>query len=141
MGGELTYWCEGCKHVSEDFECSKYDDTTWVDRRRGCFFHVPGTIYTGGAAPKKSKRAGQQKQGRKIITDLDLTQGGLFPEWNGIGIGWKSVNYKGKKRHVTPGRDKPHGKASQLARYCAKRSRAYKHPLYATQCAKWDKAR
>jgi len=135
MGGQLTYWCEGCPQVV-DFECSKFNDTSWVERRCGCFFNVPGTEFQGAS----KKRAGQQKGSRKIIAAVDLTQGGLFPDWGGIGIKWKTVNYKGKKLHSTPGKDKPFGKATQFARYCARKSRACRHRLYATQCAKWDRA-
>lgn len=138
MGGQLTTKCEGCKHINEN-ECSKYPDTSWVERRGGCNFNIPGTIYTGLAAAKETKkRAGQQKQGKVKTTDLDLTQGGLFPNCAGsTGIGWRTIHYKGKKLHQTPGRDKPYGKATPLARYLAKKSRGYKHSLYRTQCEKW----
>lgn len=133
MSGQLTYWCEGCPHI-KDFGCSKYEDTSWVEKRCGCFFNIPGTEYQG----QSKKRAGQQKGSRKIVDAVDLTQGGLFPNWGGIGIKWKTVHYKGKKLHSTPGRDKPFGKCTPLARYLAKKSRGYKHSLYSTQCRRWE---
>lgn len=134
---KLTYYCDGCPHADLELEvCTKYQDTSWVTRRCGCAFN------TKGARAQASKiHVGQQKQGRrKIVAAVDLTQGGLFPEWGGIGINWKAnVDLSKKVASHTPGRDKPHGKASSIARYCAKYSRAYKHRLYSSQCAKWAK--
>lgn len=128
----MSKHCEGCRFNCDG--CTKYTNTSWVDRRGGCNFNVPNTEYAGSKA-----RVGQQKGGRKIVAAADLTQGGLFPVWDGIGIKWKTVNYKGKKLHSTQGRDKPFGKCTPLARFLAKKSRGYKHKLYSTQCEKWRK--
>ena len=70
--------------------------------------------------------------------EYDLTNGGLFPEWGGIGINWSRK--RDRKRNAssrTTGREKSHGKASTFARYCAKSSRAHKHRDYPSQVAKW----
>lgn len=135
--GTLTYYCEGCPRITEDYTCPTYEDTSWVEQRCGCPFNKPGTVFAG---QQKRIRSGQQKSGRKKVGGYDLTQGGLFPEWGGIGANWKAKKDLSKKvASHTPGRDKPFGKASQLARYCAKYSRASKHREYASQCEKWKK--
>lgn len=129
---DISYHCDGCPHI--DFEnecCPKYEDNSWVDRRGGCAFNTVG-------ASVVVKTKGQKKQGRKVVGAVDLTQAGLFPEWNGIGVGWKSnVETSKKVGNQTAGREKAHGVASQFARYCAKYSRAQYHRNYPSQCEKW----
>ena len=134
--GELTYYCDGCPKIDFETElCSSFGDTSWVDRRGGCCMNKVGVVI-------KVKTTGQKKQGRrKVVGAVDLTQAGLFPEWNGIGVGWKSnVELSKKVGNQTPGREKPHGKASSFARYCAKYSRAQYHRNYQSQCNAWAKA-
>ncbi len=134
--GELTYYCDGCPKIDFETEsCSVYHNTLWVDRQGGCCINKVGVEI-------KVKTTGQQKQGRrKIVGAVDLTQDGLFPEWNGIGVGWKcNVELSKKVGNQTRGTDKPFGKANFFARYCAKYSRARFHRDYLMQCAKWAKA-
>ena len=81
---------------------------------------------------------------RKIISDVDLTQGGLFPtNWTCIGVGWrKNRDRKKSVRSNTPGSTKGENcKATPFARFCAKRSRSYKHAGYPTQLEAWRKQR
>lgn len=133
--GELTYYCDGCPKIDFETElCSAYNNTSWVDRLGGCCMNKVGIEI-------KVKTVGQQKGRRKIVGKVDLTQDGLFPEWNGIGVGWKSGVYLSVKvGNQTPGRDKPFGKATKFARYCALYSRAQYHRNYQSQCDSWDKA-
>lgn len=134
--GTLTYYCEGCPRITEEYTCPVYEDTSWVERRCGCPLYKQGTIFAG---QQKKIRAGQQKSGRrKQIGDYDLTQGGLFPDWGGIGAGWKAkVELSKKVGNFTPGREKAHGTADWLARYCARYSRARFHRNYGSQVLKW----
>ncbi|MHA2044145.1 MAG: hypothetical protein ACW99G_05085 [Candidatus Thorarchaeota archaeon] len=135
MGEIYLYYCDGCPRQDFDEECCPvYDDNSWVHRRKGCPLNTKGASII-------VKTRGQKKQGRKLVKDADLTNAGLFPEWNGIGVGWKSnVELSKKVGNQTPGRDKPFGKANFFARYCAKYSRARFHRDYLRQCAKWAKA-
>jgi hypothetical protein len=77
---------------------------------------------------------------RKIVKDVDLTQGGLFPaNWSCIGFGWrKKKDRKKSVRSNTPGSTKGDNcKATPFARFCAKKARARKHLGYATQLEAW----
>ena len=132
---ELTYYCDGCPKIDFETEkCSAYLDTSWVDRLGGCCMNKVGIVI-------KVKTVGQQKGRRKLVGAVDLTQAGLFPEWNGIGVGWKAGVYLSKKvGSQTPGRDKPFGKATKFARYCAMYSRAQYHRDYHMQKMVWAKA-
>jgi hypothetical protein len=133
---ELTYYCDGCPKIDFETEkCSAFTNTTWVDRLGGCCINKVGTVI-------KVKTVGQRKQGRrKIVGAVDLTQAGLFREWNGIGVGWKCrIELSKKVGNQTPGRDKPFGKATTFARYCALYSRARYHRDYQSQCDSWAKA-
>lgn len=134
--GEITYHCDLCPKIDlERGACSAFANTSWVDRLGGCCINKVGAEIT-------VKTVGQQKQGRrKMVGAVDLTQGGLFLESNGTGVGWKSnVELSNKVANRTPGRDKPFGKATPFARYCATYSRAYKHRDYHIQEVKWAKA-
>lgn len=133
--GKLTKYCDGCPKVDTTLnECSAYEETSWVVRLGGCCINKVGVVI-------QTKTTGQQKGRRKIVAAVDLTQAGLFPEWNGIGVGWKAGVYLSKKvGSQTPGRDKPFGKASKFARYCATRARARFHRDYRSQELAWAKA-
>jgi hypothetical protein len=134
---ELTYYCDRCPKIDFETEkCSAFLDTSWVDRLGGCCMNKVGVII-------KVKTQGQQKQGRfKVAGAVDLTQAGLFPEWNAIGIGWKcNVEMSKKVGMQTRGTEKAFGKASAFARYCAYSSRAQYHRNYQSQIDSWDKAK
>lgn len=133
---EITYYCDGCPKVDFETEtCSAFHNNTWVDRLGGCSLNKVGVEI-------QVVTSGQRKQGRrKVVGAVDLTQGGLFPEWNGIGVGWKcNVEMSKKVGNQTRGTDKPFGKANGFARYCAVYSRAQYHRDYDAQLVAWAKA-
>lgn len=133
---ELTYYCDACPKIDFETEkCSAFFNTSWVERLGGCCMNKVGIEVM-------TKTTGQQKQGRrKIVGKVDLTQAGLFPEWNGVGVGWKCrVELSKKVGNQTRGTEKAFGKASGFARYCAFSSRAQYHRNYQSQCDAWAKA-
>lgn len=84
------------------------------------------------------------KRKRKQVGEIDLTQGGLFPKgWSAIGFGWRTKKERKKRTgNMTPGHTKGENcKASPFARFCAKKSRAYKHKGYGTQLESWKKGK
>ena len=130
--GKLTSHCDGCPKANMEMtECSMYTDTSWVARRGGCVVNKVSHAI-------EVKTVGQRKQGRKVVGRADLTNAGLFPAWNAIGIGWKSkVELSKKVASRTHGKGKTHCEASQFARYCAKYSRAQYHRNYQSQREAW----
>lgn len=60
--------CQVCKFFNEDWTCSVYRDTDWVNRRGGCpmlsYREVPRAygVYVDGVIVKGNQRPGQQKQ-------------------------------------------------------------------------------
>jgi hypothetical protein len=83
------------------------------------------------------------KRRRKVSKDFDLTQGGLFPAgWECIGFNMnKKRERKRAVRSYTSGKGKTGCEAGTFARYCATRSRAYRHRNYPKQVEAWSKGK